>query len=69
VTPASPADRSGIRVQDVVTAVGNRPIATMNELMMLVRRHEPGDKVDLTVVRSGVTQRLKVHLAAPPVGQ
>lgn len=69
VTPASPAERSGIRVQDVVTAVGNRPIATMNELMMLVRRHEPGDKVDLTVVRSGVTQRLKVLLAEPPVGQ
>ena len=68
VTPASPAERSGLRVQDVVTAVANRPIATMNELMMLVRRHEPGDKVELTVVRSGVTQRLKVHLAEPPAG-
>lgn len=69
VSPASPAERSGIRVQDVVTAVGNRPIATMNELMMLVRRHDPGDTVDLTVVRSGVTQQLKVHLAEPPLGQ
>lgn len=69
VTPASPAERSGLRVQDVVTAVADRPISTMNELMMLVRRHEPGDRVDLTVVRSGVTQRLKVRLAEPPAGR
>lgn len=68
VSPRSPADKSGIRVQDVVTAVGNLPIATLNELMMLVRRHDPGDRVELTVVRSGVTQKLKVHLVEPPAG-
>ena len=42
VTPESPAETSGLQVQDVVTAVENLPISTMNELMMLVRRHEPG---------------------------
>jgi putative serine protease PepD len=68
VTPKSPAERSGLRVQDVVTAVENRPIATMNELMMLVRRHEPGERVELTVVRSGVTHNLKVRLVEPPPG-
>ena len=50
----------------MVTAVENLPISTMNELMMLVRRHEPGDRVELTVVRSGVTRKMKVHLAPPP---
>ena len=66
VTPGSPAEKSGVAVQDVVTAVGGRPIGTMNELMMLVRRHEPGDRVDLTVVRSGVKHNVKVRLAEPP---
>ena len=66
VTPKSPAEQSGLKVQDVVTAVENRPIATLNELMMLVRRHEPGDRVDLTVVRSGVKHSVKVRLAEPP---
>jgi S1-C subfamily serine protease len=66
VSPKSPAEKSGLRVQDVVTAVENRPIATLNELMMLVRRHEPGDRIELTVVRSGVKQTLKVRLAATP---
>ena len=68
VSPKSPAEKSGLRVQDVVTAIENRPIATLNELMMLVRRHEPGDRVELTVVRSGVKQTLKVRLIGTPDG-
>jgi S1-C subfamily serine protease len=68
VTPKSPAEQSGIRVQDVVTAVEQRPIASLNELMMLVRRHDPGDRVELTVVRSGVTHTLKVRLIETPAG-
>jgi S1-C subfamily serine protease len=68
VTPRSPAEQSGLRVQDVVTAIEDRPIATLNELMMLVRRHEPGDRVELTVVRSGVKHNLKVRLIETPAG-
>jgi putative serine protease PepD len=68
VTPKSPADLSGLKVQDVVTAVENLPISTMNELMMLVRRHDPGDRVDLTVVRSGVMRHMKVRLVESPHG-
>lgn len=68
VSPKSPAEKSGLRVQDVVTAIENRPIATLNDLMMLVRRHEPGDRVELTVVRSGVKQTLKVRLIGTPDG-
>jgi S1-C subfamily serine protease len=69
VTPKSPADLSGLKVQDVVTAVENLPISTMNELMMLIRRHEPGDRVALTVVRSGVKRSVKVRLTGTPEGQ
>ena len=68
VTPKSPADQSGLKVQDVVTAVDNLAISTMNELMMLVRRHDPGDRVDLTVVRSGVKRNVKVRLTGTPGG-
>jgi len=68
VSPKSPAEQSGLKVQDVVTAVENLPISTMNELMMLVRRHEPGDRVDLTVVRSGVKRNVKVRLTGTPAG-
>src|SRR5581483_2027053 len=68
VSPKSPAELSGLRVQDVVTAMEDHPIATLNELMMLVRRHDPGDAVDLTVVRSGVKHSVKVRLTEAPAG-
>jgi serine protease Do len=70
VSPKSPAERGGVEVQDVVTAVEKSPISTMNELMMLVRRHEPGDHINLTIVRSGLTRTVKLRLdeAPPAVG-
>jgi S1-C subfamily serine protease len=67
VTPQSPAARGGVRVQDVVTAVETAPISSMHELTMLVRRHEPGDQIELTVVRAGTTRTVRVRLdPAPP---
>jgi S1-C subfamily serine protease len=35
-------------------------------LMMLVRRHDPGEKIELTVVRSGVKHSVKVRLVETP---
>lgn len=66
VSPESPAERGGVKIQDVVTAVEAAPISTMHELTMLVRRHEPGDQIELTVVRSGTARTVKVRLGAAP---
>ncbi|MDQ3946321.1 MAG: S1C family serine protease [Actinomycetota bacterium] len=66
VEPESPAERGGVKVQDVVTAVEAAPISTMHELTMLVRRHEPGDQIKLTVVRSGAPRTVKVRLDQAP---
>ena len=66
VAPQSPAARGGVKIQDVVTAVEEAPISTMHELTMLVRRHEPGDQIELTVVRSGSARTVKVRLDQAP---
>lgn len=66
VVPGSPAEQAGIVAGDVVTAVGHAAISSMNELMMLVRRHEPGEDVAFTVVRAGVTRTVDVSLAEEP---
>lgn len=66
VAPDGPAGRGGIQVQDVVTAVEASPISSMNELMMLVRRHAPGEEIRLKVVRSGLTKNMRVRLAEQP---
>lgn len=66
VDPKSPADRGGLKIQDVVTAVGAAPISSMDELTMLVRRHEPGEQIELTVMRSGTSRTMKVRLETAP---
>lgn len=66
VDPESPAARGGVKLQDVVTEVGAAPISTMHELTMLVRRHEPGDQIELTVVRSGSARTVRVRLDQAP---
>jgi len=70
VSPKGPAEKGGLEVQDVVTAAEKAPISTMNELMMLVRRHEPGDQISPTVLRPGLTRTVRVRLdeAPPAVG-
>ncbi|MGH8998113.1 MAG: S1C family serine protease [Acidimicrobiia bacterium] len=70
VVPDGPAARAGIQVEDVVIACGRSPVASMDELMMLVRRHSPGERIVLTVMRSGVTHTLRVVLGeTPPAGE
>ncbi len=51
VEPGSAAAVAGVQVGDVLTAVGNEPVADSGELRRLVRGHEPGAKVRLSLVR------------------
>ena len=45
VSPDSPAEISGIAVEDVITAVNDSPVLTMDELITALRRVSAGDSV------------------------
>jgi putative serine protease PepD len=64
VEPGSAADDAGLRVGDVVTAVGDRPVTTSTELTAAVRSHAPGDEVDLTIRRGSDTETVEVTLGS-----
>src|SRR5206468_964490 len=53
VTPASPAERAGLRTGDVITAINGQPINDSNELRNRVASTAPGTDVTLTVIRNG----------------
>jgi S1-C subfamily serine protease len=55
--------RGGITPGDVVTAVGDEPVADMDDLLTVLERHRPGERVTLTVWRAGQTRRVVVTLA------
>ena len=66
VNPGTPAATAGLKTGDVVTAVGDKTISSGDELRAAVEAHNPGDSLDLTVVRNGNTIHVKVKLATRP---
>lgn len=52
VVPGSPAALGGLLPGDVVVALDGREITHMADLIVSLRAHVPGDRVDITVVRA-----------------
>lgn len=51
-----------LRKDDEVRAVSGVPVATVEQMQQAVRAHQPGQRVDLDVVRAGTPLRLAVTL-------
>ncbi len=66
VAAGSPAAQAGLRPGDVVTAVGDQPITSSEELVAAIGDLEPADRVAVTYERAGRTQRADVVLASQP---
>jgi putative serine protease PepD len=62
VTDGGPAAAGGLRKDDVVTRIDDRLIDSADALIAAVRAHQPGDKVDITVLRAGRSQTVHVTL-------
>ena len=45
---------------DVITGIGNEPINDYDDLYTILDRHQPGDKVKLSILRGD--QRLQVDI-------
>ena len=52
VFPDTGAAKAGLKADDVVLAVGDQPVRTMDDLILLVRRASVGDAVSLKVWRN-----------------
>ena len=54
---AAPAPRPGIKAGDVITEVDGQRVHTGEELIVKIRAHRPGDRLELTVERGGKETR------------
>ena len=66
VTPNSPAEKAGIKDEDIIIEFNGKKIATEDELVQAVEVTKPGTEVPVTVWRSGarVTVTVKVGKVA-----
>ena len=66
VEPDSPAERSGLRIGDVILEFGDEEVEDARALPRMVADTDQGDKVDLTVWRDGKRKSLEVTLGSLP---
>ena len=62
VLPGSGADEAGLRPGDVIVAIDGEEIASNERLGEIIRGHEPGDSIELTVERNGEQQTLTAEI-------
>ena len=65
VERGAPADKAGLRVKDVVTAAGGRPVRSSGDFRNRIGLTPVGEEIDITVLREGRTQRLRARIAEP----
>ena len=62
VMPDTPAERAGLRKDDVIVSVDDLVVTDGIALIVAIRTHRPGETVEMVVVRGGEEQVVEVEL-------
>jgi S1-C subfamily serine protease len=66
VTPEEGAAKAGMRRGDVIVAVNGTRVTSNDDVLRIVRRHQPGDRLAVTIVRGNAHKTLAVTLGDLP---
>ncbi|MFC5802471.1 S1C family serine protease [Streptomyces formicae] len=64
VTAGGAAAKAGIRAGDVITKVDGQRVHSGEELIVKIRAHRPGDRLELTILRGGKEQTKTLTLGS-----
>ena len=67
IDAGSPADAAGLHVDDVIEAVDGQPVSDSVDVLAEVEEREPGDTLELRVLRDGSRGDVSVRLTERPV--
>ena len=62
----SPAEKAGMEPGDIIVKIDGVPAPRVSTLQRMIRTHQPGDVVDLDVIRYGEHKDFKVKLIEAP---
>lgn len=63
VEPGSSAEKNGMKVDDIITAVDGQTVKTTDDLIGARDKHKPGDTLQLTVFRRGDGKTYQIPVA------
>ena len=66
VAPLSPADEAGLIIGDIIVKLGGEDVRSTDDISRIVDGKDPGDELDIEVVRAGRREQAKVELAKRP---
>jgi len=66
VTEGGSAETAGVQAGDVLVKWGDEAVADVAAWMSMLAKHQPGDHVEIVVLREGKEVKLNVKLQAPP---
>jgi S1-C subfamily serine protease/photosystem II stability/assembly factor-like uncharacterized protein len=67
VAPKSPAEAAGLRPDDLVAAIGGKPVAAFLDVSVALRDRKPGDAVPISIRRGAETLEIEVRLDSRPI--
>ena len=62
VVPGKPADRAGVAAEDVITSIDSEEVESSGDLLTALRGYQPGETVEISVLREGQERTLDVEL-------
>jgi S1-C subfamily serine protease len=66
IVPDSPAEKAGVKPHDVVVAVNDHRIATIEQMVSMMKQISPDNEVSLKVMRGNEIKLLKAKLTSAP---
>lgn len=69
VMPNSPAEQSGIKVNDIILSINEAPVNDPDNFSAKIRSFKIGDKLKLKTIQKGKPTNLEVTLAQRPVDE
>ena len=64
LTPGSPAEKFGIKAEDIITAINSDIIKNLGNFNSVLKKYSPGDEVDVSILRGGKKINIKLTLSS-----
>lgn len=69
IDPNGPAHQAGLRNNDLITEINGQPLSDIAELLYLLRQLEPGDQIQIQVLRADQPEDAQTSQSGVPISE